>query len=130
MTRNIRFLVSYKCFKDRSLLYNACCTHMHTIMMLMRCLAKQCNVTLRVLQIYPLKQNLDPRFHVPSVRKRQGIHFDAATNYQNQREGGGNAVIGSSLVPKWLQPLNDFATAPCRILPLCSWSLSPSHPRF
>ena len=37
--------------------------------------SKQCNVTPRVLQIYPLKQNLDPRFHVPSVRKRWGVHF-------------------------------------------------------
>jgi hypothetical protein len=26
-------------------------------------------VTPRVLQLYPLKENLDPRFHVPSVRK-------------------------------------------------------------
>ena len=42
---NIHFLVSYKCFKDRTLLYNACSTHMHTIMMLMRCFGKtiQCN---------------------------------------------------------------------------------------
>ena len=45
MKRNIHFLVSYKCFKDRTLLYNAGSTHMHTIMMLMRCFGKtvQCN---------------------------------------------------------------------------------------
>ena len=43
--RNIRFLVSYKCFKDRTLFYNSCYTHMHITMMLMRCFSKtvQCN---------------------------------------------------------------------------------------
>ena len=40
-------------------------------MMLMQCFSKRLySVTLRVLQIYPLKQNLTPRFHVPSVGKK------------------------------------------------------------
>ena len=45
MKRNIRFLVSYKSFKDRTLLYNSCYTHMHITIMLMRCFSKtvQCN---------------------------------------------------------------------------------------
>ena len=40
MKRNIRFLVSYKCFNCRTLIYNSCYTHMHINVMLMRCFNK------------------------------------------------------------------------------------------
>ena len=67
---------------------------------------------------------------MPGVRKRLELHFDAATNYQNQKGGGGNASIGNSLVPTWPHPLNGFAIALCRTLPHCSSSLFLSHLGF
>ena len=67
---------------------------------------------------------------MPSVRKRQRIHFDTTTNYQNQRGGGGNALICSSPIPMWLHLLNGFAIAPYRTLPHCSWLLFLSHLRL
>ena len=92
-------------------------------------LAKHYNVTPGCYKSTPLKQNHDPRFHVPSVRK--GMEYILRKiNYPTQRGDGGNALLSSSLAPRWLRPLNGFAIVPCKTLSPCSWSLSPSHPRF
>ena len=72
----LSFRVSDDRFKLRALLYNLYYTYLHINMMLMQCFSKRLyNVTPRVLQIYPLKQNLDPRFHVSSVGKKIRITF-------------------------------------------------------
>jgi len=76
-------------FKLRTLLYTLYYTHLHINMMLMQCFSKRLySVTPRVLQIYPLKQNLDPRFHVPSVGKEIGIHFNASNYLSDQKQDG------------------------------------------
>jgi len=72
----LSFHVSDDRFKLRTLLYTLYYTHLHINMMLMQCFSKRLySVTPRVLQIYPLKQNLDLRFHVSSVGKEIRITF-------------------------------------------------------
>ena len=131
MKRNHGLMFRMNVSSAESLSYTLCHTHMHIIQMLMKCFSKTLQCNTGVLQIYPPKTKSRPEIYVPSVGKGIGKYiFDAATIYPSRREGGGNAAIGSSLIPRWLHLLNGFASAPCRILPLCSWSLSPSHPRF
>ena len=66
---NICFLVSYNCFRDRTLIYNLCYTRMHIIMMLMKCFSKTLQCNTGVLQIYPPKTKSRPEIYVPSVGK-------------------------------------------------------------
>ena len=62
---------------------------------------------------------------MPSVGKEIGITFQRNHYSSEQRKGGGNASIYSSLVPTWPHPGSGFATAPCRTSPHCSLSLFP-----
>ena len=87
--------------------------------MLTKCFSKTFNVTPGCYKSTPLKQNLDPRFHVPSVRK--GMEYILCkTNYPTQRGDGGNALINNSLAPRWLCPLHGFAIVPYKTLSPCS----------
>jgi len=62
--------------------------------------------------------------------RRYELHFNVTTTHHNQREGGDNASIYSSLVPTWPHPRSGFAIAPCRTSPHCSLSLFSFHPGF
>ena len=65
MTRNVTLPhVSYKSFKDQTLRYNLSYTHVHIIMMLMKCFSKALQCNTRVLHRTPVPAASTPKYEL------------------------------------------------------------------